>query len=298
MGRGLGPQDPLSILLRLTAYQKDRLNLPPDLIAYAKEAAAKYGISEDLMLITLVQEQQWYQQHDPGLDGVLTKLGRFGDWVYREVKDPIKSLGIVHMKPGTARQIALDHDIRLADGTPLSSLSDTELTVAIEENPKLAIDLAAQHLADLRRPPDAGRNLPGADTDYGVFLLYSADTQQVRDYNEWLEDDPGPRSGDIGPRGEDFHAIQQQLLDTRSWEALTPEQREAALKEVGATMPHGSESKPFTLYPTAPGVPTTVTSTRPWDGTGEMPHAEELPPAPPPPTTPSPQPNKPPTPPS
>lgn len=142
----------------------------------------------------LWQEQQWYQNGDPGLGGPQGWFGHVFDWALEGTAKPGKSIGITHMKLATARQvIANDPAAFMTDGRSLNDLSDSQLTKYMEENPNEDIRLSAHYLAQLQQ------NQHGATTDKDLFLLYAADTQQVRDANSQYGDDTGPRGGASHP---------------------------------------------------------------------------------------------------
>lgn len=230
-------------------------------------------MSKTLLLSILWQEQQWYQNYDKDGRGFLPSIGRMFNWTLQQTIKPDKSLGITHMKLGTARNVIGQHRqaFTTPDGTYLGDLSDAQLTKYIEENPNEDIRLSAYHLQELQKNPY------GADTDKQLFMLYAADTPDVREKNEQYGDDSDHRGGDIKARGENWDKLQPRLEDAKAWEALSDEERQRALEQLEGDTPKGHS---FTIDPIYGGDSHGT-------GTGE-----------PEPGTPSPEPGPSPTPPS
>ncbi|MBL1112745.1 hypothetical protein JK364_10090 [Streptomyces sp. 110] len=271
----LKKNSPLAIALRLTGAPDGPhpINVSPAQLAAVERAARETGMSKTLLLSILWQEQQWYQNYDKDGRGLLPSIGRMFNWTLQQTIKPDKSLGITHMKLGTARKVMADNrDVfTAADGTYLGDLSDAQLTKYIEENPNEDIRLSAYYLQQLQKNPY------GSDTDKQLFVLYAADTPDVREKNEQYGDDSDHRGGDIKTRGENWDKLQPRLEDAKAWEALSDEEREKALAQLEGATPKGHS---FTIDPIYGG-------DTPGTGTGE-----------PEPGTPSPEPGKSPTPPS
>ncbi|GAA1892366.1 hypothetical protein [Streptantibioticus ferralitis] len=267
---------PLSIALRLSSGPDGLhpLNVSPTQLDAIRRASQDTGISEQLLMSIVWQEQQWYQNSDPSLDGPEAWFGHIFDWALQQSAKPDKSLGITHMKIPTARQvIANDPAAFTVDGTYLGDLSDAQLTKYVEENPNEDIRLSAHYLAQMKQ------NSHGAVTDKQLFLLYAADTPQMRDANAQYGDDTAPRGGDIHARAEHWDQLQPHLQDAGAWGSLTDAQRQQALSQLASQTPAGHHIGLDPLY-APPGAITTG------DGSG-----------PPQPGTPSPSPGPSPTPP-
>ncbi len=268
---------PLAIALRL-AGGNDGLhpvNVPAAQIAALEKAARETGMSKKLLLAILWQEQQWYQNHDRDGKGLLPGFGRFFDWSLQRTLVPDKSLGITHIKLETARAVIAENPgaFSLGDGKTLNDLSDSQLTKYIEENPNEDIRLSAYHLKGLQEPPY------GATSDKDLFVLYAADTPDVREKNEQYGDESGNRGGDIKTRGENWDKLSPHLDDAMAWDELSDQERQEAIRQIESQTPSGHHVSIDPIYAT--GGPTTGTGT----GTPE-------------PGTPSPSPQAPPTPPS
>ncbi|MET9377897.1 hypothetical protein ABZX98_27840 [Streptomyces sp. NPDC002992] len=272
----LDGNSPLSIALRLDGGLDGvhPINVPPNVLDAVRLASAETGISRKLLLAILWQEQQWYQNHNPGLRGPLTEFGRFFNWGLTLYPKPDKSLGITHMKLPTARSVIEEYPdrFRLTDGRSLGDLSDAELAAEIEADPELDVRLSAHYLAQLRENPY------GADTDKQLFTLYAADTPDVREKNEQYGDESDPRGGDIKARGRNWDEIEAHVEDAMAWEDLTDEERAEAIRQLESQTPAGHHVSIEPIY--SAGSQTTGT------GSGE-----------PEPGTPSPSPGPPPTPP-
>ncbi|MFF3552513.1 hypothetical protein ACFYXL_03730 [Streptomyces tsukubensis] len=236
----LNPNSPLAIALRLSGGLDGvhPLNVPPTVLASVDRAARETGMSRKLLLAILWQEQQWYQNFNPSGRGLFSEFGRFANWAAiasGQVQD--KSLGIVHIKPDSARKVAADNagKFMLTDGRDVKDLSNQELAVLIENDPELSVRLAAHHLAALRE------NQHGSATDKHLFLLYAADTPQMRESNERYGDESDQRGGAIKPRANNWDRIEPQLDDAMAWNALTPEQRAQAFDQVKSQAPAGTD---------------------------------------------------------
>ncbi|MFD0375549.1 hypothetical protein [Streptomyces sp. NPDC127112] len=256
----LTPGSPLAIALALSGGVDGLhpINVSPAQFAAVTRASAETGISRKLLLAILWQEQQWYQNFSPSLKGPLPEFGRFFDWTLEESIKPDKSLGITHMKSGTARQVLENHReaFTLADGTFLGSLGDAELTKYIEKNPDENIRMSAYYLNDLERNPY------GARTDKQLFTLYAADTPEVRELNEQYSDESGSRGGDIRHRGENWDKVEPHLDDAMAWYALTDEQRATAMRQLESQTPAGHHVSIDPIYHEGGG-PNTGTGTGP-----------------------------------
>lgn len=253
----LKDNSPLAIALRLSGGLDGLhpVNVPPTVLAAVDRAAQETNISRKLLLAILWQEQQWYQNHNPSLRGPLTEFGRFFDWSLAVGPYPGKSLGITHMKLETARRTIENHPqaFRLADGRSLGDVSDAELAAEIEADPELDVRLSAYHLQDL------GMNPYGARTDKDLFVLYSADTPEVRELNEQHGTESGRRGGDIRPRGENWDRIEPHLEDAMAWEALSEEERALAVAQLESQTPAGHHVSVDPIY--RAGGPTSGTGT-------------------------------------
>ncbi|MFF2630291.1 hypothetical protein ACFVUN_31575 [Kitasatospora griseola] len=245
----------LAVALRLQSTHDGphRINVPPELIDAARRASAETGISTDLLLAVMWQEQQWYQNEEPGLDGPLTALGRRSDRAAADSLKPDKSLGITHIKLATARSV-IDAD---PAGFPnLVGLSDTRLAEYIEEHPAEDVRLSAYHLKRLRRTPD------GATSDKQLFLLYAADTEQVRRANVQYGDDGSHRGAAIKDRSDSWDALQQSLRDADAWNSLPEAERRRALDDLASRTPSDTAVELNPVY-AGPGVSTRARGTAP-----------------------------------
>ncbi|MBZ4318116.1 hypothetical protein [Streptomyces huiliensis] len=280
---GLTENSPLNIALRLAGrVKKDGLhpvNVSPAQIAAMERAAKETGMSRTLLLAILWQEQQAYQNQEKTDGGPRTAYGRLRDFMLEETIKPDKSLGIAHMKLKTARAVIAAHTDRFtAEGRSLNELSDRQLTKYIEENPNEDIRLSAYYLKDLKKNPY------GARSDKHLFMLYAADTQQVREYNERYGDATEGRDGAIGRRAANWDQLKPHLEDAQRWDGLSDAQRERAIKQLESQAPKGRYIDLSPLYDT--GGPSSGT------GTGKPKFH-----VPPPPAVPSPSPGPAPTPP-
>ncbi|MFJ9695551.1 hypothetical protein [Kitasatospora sp. NPDC101183] len=266
------------------------INVPQPLIEAARMASAETGVSLDLILAVLWQEQQWYQNFEPDLNGPLTAAGREADWAAEETFKPTKSLGITHMKLATARSVI---DASPGDFPDLDGLTDSQLARHIEQHPDEDVRLSAHYLKQLRNDPH------GATTDKELFMLYAADTQQVRDSNARYGDDSSQRGGSIKSRADNWDHLQQSLRDADAWNGLPESERRKALDTLAAQTPYDRKVDLNPLYSGA-GVSSSTY------GTGPLPpDRAQFPPTPTPqspvrpePTVPAPRPGPPPIPPA
>ncbi|WP_329176094.1 hypothetical protein [Streptomyces sp. NBC_01477] len=256
--------NPFAIALRLSNGRDflHPVNVSLSQLDAVRQASLETGISERLLISILWQEQQWYQNGDPGLGGPEGWAGHVFDWALENTIKPDKSLGITHMKLATARQvIAEDPGAFIVAGRSLNDLSDSELTKYIEENPNEDIRLSAHYLAQLKSNPH------GATTDKQLFLLYAADTPQVRDANAQYGDDTAPRGAAIHARAEHWDQLQPHLEDADAWGALTDAQRRQALDELASQTPAGHSIDLGPLYPVRGAITTGVGTGPPQAGT-------------------------------
>ncbi|MDI5969329.1 hypothetical protein POF50_008215 [Streptomyces sp. SL13] len=221
---------PLGIALRLNQGPDGLhpLNISATQLDAIRQASQETGISQQLLMSIVWQEQQWYQNSDPGLGGPQALAGHLFDWALEQTVKPDKSLGITHMKIPTARQvIARDRAAFTVDGTYLDDLDDARLTKYIEQNPGEDIRLSAH------------------------YLRHTA-----------------VRGGAIRPRAEHWETLQPRLHDAGAWAALTNSQRQQALNEIAAQTPAGTSFDLSPLYtppgvtttgtgtgPAVPGIP-------------------------------------------
>ncbi|MEV8533014.1 hypothetical protein [Streptomyces sp. NPDC051211] len=261
----LTPGSPIAIALALAGGTDGLhpINVSPMQIAAVNRAAAETGISRKLLLAVLWQEQQWYQNFSPGLGGPLTQAGRIFNWALQQSIKPDKSLGITHIKPETARATMREYreSFTLPDGTFLGDLSDAQLTKYIEENPNEDIRLSAFHLKQLSEQPY------GAETDKQRFVLYAADTPDVREKNEQHGDESGARGGDIKVRGENWDRLEPHLDDAMAWHALTEEQRATAIRQLESQTPGGHHVSVGPIYDDGAGPHTGTGTGAPEPGT-------------------------------
>ncbi|MFJ5924159.1 hypothetical protein ACIQF6_16330 [Kitasatospora sp. NPDC092948] len=245
----------LAVALRLQGAQNGphRINVPPELVEAARRASAEAGISTDLLLAVMWQEQQWYQNQEPGLDGPLTALGRRSDRAAEESLKPDKSLGITHLKLATARSVIEAEPFRFPG---LAELGDAQLAKYIEEHPAEDLRLSACHLRRLRQDPE------GSVTDKELFVLYAADTEQVRRSNAQYGDDGSHRGAAIKARSDNWDAIQQSMRDADAWNSLPEAERRHALDELAARTPSDTAVELNPLY-AGPGVSTGARGTAP-----------------------------------
>ncbi|MEU4895486.1 hypothetical protein AB0B12_15135 [Streptomyces sp. NPDC044780] len=233
----LTKNSPLAIALRLTGAPNGThpINVSPSQLAAVERAARETGVSKTLLLSILWQEQQWYQNYDQDGHGLLPTIGRIFNWTLQQTIKPDKSLGITHIKLQTARNVIEQHRqaFTTQDGTYLGDLSDAQLTKYIEEYPNEDIRLSAYYLQELRKNPY------GADTDKQLFMLYAADTPDVREKNEQYGDDSDPRGGAIKSRAENWDKLQPYIEDAQAWEALSDEERQKALEQLESDTPKG-----------------------------------------------------------
>lgn len=233
------------------------INITEEQTQALKAASLETGISENLLFAIVWQEQQWYQNFDSGMDSLMADAGRIFDWTLEQTVKPDKSLGITHMKIATARKV-MDGARRdfSVNGHFLGDLSDAQLAKYIEENPGEDIRLSAYYLAQIKRNPH------GAGSDKQLFLLYAADTPQVRDANAIYGDATAPRGGAIHERAANWDRLQPDVRDAQDWAALSDEQRRAALAALGVDIPTGQKVDLSPVY--APvGVDTVIQGTGP-----------------------------------
>jgi hypothetical protein len=263
-----GDEAAFPIAQRLSQTTLHPLNVSPDLLTRARQLADETGIAADLLLAILWQEQQWTQNQRGILGHLERKAWDLAEEAASRTVDPTISLGITHMKPPTARMV-IRHFGLAAAGLPLSTLDDGELAELVAQNDEVDIMLTAYYLKYLRQeePPGESPGL-GAATDEDLFILYAADTAQVREYNALYGSSTAHRSGDILPRMRDYNAFTQWLADTRAWEALTFAQRRQALEQLAATTQAGERIVLKTPYPLPDSIQIHVT------GTGSAPGAE------------------------
>ncbi|GHJ24693.1 MULTISPECIES: hypothetical protein [Streptomyces] len=254
--QALEDDSPLALALRLNQGRGDihPINVSQSQLRAVENAARETGISKKLLLSILWQEQQWYQNIDPGLNGPASWVGRFTNQIFQETIKPDKSLGITHIKPDTARQVLRAHPEQFThNGAPLSRMDDSQLSRYIEEHPNDAIRMSAYHLRDLRA------NGYGGGTDKALFTLYAADTPDVREKNEAYGDESDMRGGDIKARGRNWDRISPYIDDAMAWERLTEKERAAAVRQLEAQTPAGHHISLDPIY--AAGGPTTGTGT-------------------------------------
>ncbi|MCI0385192.1 hypothetical protein [Streptomyces sp. CNQ085] len=248
VGDALKDDSPLGIALRLSGGLDGlhRINVPPTVLAAVDRAALETGISRKLLLAVLWQEQQWHQNHSPSLRGPVTEFGRLFNWSLAVGPKPDKSLGITHIKLETARRTMVNHPqaFRLTDGRSLNDVSDTELAAEIEANPQLDVRLSAYHLMDLKENPYGSRS------DKDLFVLYAADTPEVRELNEQYGIESDRRGGDIKARGENWDRIEPHLEDAMAWEALGEEERVRATRQLESHTPAGHSVSIAPIYST------------------------------------------------
>jgi hypothetical protein len=233
------------------------VNISEEQMQALKAASLETGVSEDLLLAIVWQEQQWYQNFDSGTDSFVADAGRIFDWTLEQTIKPDKSLGITHMKIATARKV-MDSARRdyTVNGQFIGDLSDAQLAKWIEENPGEDIRLSAYYLAQMKRDPH------GSGSDKQLFLLYAADTPQVRDANARYGDATGPRGGAIHDRATNWDRLQPDLKDAQDWAALSDEQRRVALAALSVDIPTGQKVDLSPVYAPA-GVDTVIQGTGP-----------------------------------
>jgi hypothetical protein len=262
-----GGDNPLAIALRLRAGTggPHPINVSADQLAAVRAAAAETGVSEQVLLAILWQEQQWYQEVSGYDSGPLAWLGRLGDLAANELKD--KSLGIIHMKLAAARMaLAQGRRVFTVNGRFLGDLSDEELAEKIEADPNFDIRLSAYYLQYLKSDPH------GAGSDKQLFLLCAADDRQMRDNNARYGDDTGARGGEIHARAQNWDLLRPHLRDAQAWAALSDAQRADAMRQLTEGV---SPRDGVSLHPVyAP--PGTVTKAR-----GTAPEPPGRPPPPP-----------------
>ncbi|MGH8884603.1 MAG: hypothetical protein ACRDYX_05415 [Egibacteraceae bacterium] len=277
----------LDIARQLLQYQDHPVNLSPELVQYAREVARQVGISEQLMLMILWQEQQWYQNADPA--GPVDEFGQFFNWSLRELGiRPDKSLGVAHMKVSTLRDLIRTHHLTDVNGRDLNSYSDDELAKWLEVDQRSAIYLAGLYLKDLQHKQ-------GDWSDKQTFYLYASDSDQVREGNRKFGDATEGRQNEIYERGKNWDRVMPAIDAALEWERLSPEERRRALETLAAQRspdppligePERQRVHLNFPYPPPPGVQIGAEITK-----------ERLPPTVPPPPTSMPPPGPAPTPP-
>jgi hypothetical protein len=239
---GLGKGDlATKLAMQLMGFTDHPVNLPPELIEYAREAAKRNGISDRLMLMILWQEQQWYQNYGKGKG----PAGSFGRWLDRTAQDWYKhdkSMGVAHMKVATARDVLERHNVKDQQGRPYSSYSDSELAAKLGNDPRFAIDTSARYLSDIKNEPDGW-------SDKQAFLIYAADTSAVRDANRRYGDSTDARKYDIHARAVNWDRVAPRIDAEWTWEQLSPQDRQRALAQLGD---HGNQDT-LESPPYAPG---------------------------------------------
>ncbi|GAA2738691.1 hypothetical protein [Actinocorallia aurantiaca] len=225
------------------------VNLPPGLVELARQLARRHGISDRLMLMTLWQEQQWYQNHG-GYGPFSTLTEKFGNEFnknYQKYRDETKSMGISHMKAETARDIVTQHGMADSNGRPYSSYNDQELAERIEDDPQFALDLTARYLADIQNEDE---EQPWSDKQ--TFLLYAVgDDEGTREANRQYGDSTEDRKHDIRLRAENWDRVAPVIDVQQDWERLSPEDRQRALDSLGSSGRGDSLNLPY-AQPHAP----------------------------------------------
>ena len=213
----------------------ESINISETELQAVNRAARETNISKKLLLAILWQEQQWYQKVG-SLDSPAVTAGRIFNWSLAETVKPDKSLGITHIKPETARKILDEHPnaFPTQDGGNVNDLNDSQLNKYIEERPDEAIRMAAYHLRDTRE-----KSSHGADSDRDLFILYAADTPEVREMNEKHGDDSSERGDAIKARIDNWNKIESHLDDSLEWNRLTEEERSEAREQLESQTPAG-----------------------------------------------------------
>lgn len=228
--------NPLAIALRISSSTHDLhpININKKLRDFVESVVLETGISRTLLLATLWQEQQWYQNYDNKQRGPFTVFGRYFNWMLREAKIlPDKSLGITHVKLDTARYVmqANRKEFTTQDGVFLGDLNDWKLVKYIEANPAENIRLSAYYYRELQQNPR------GVNTDKQLFMIYAAETDQVRDASEDYGDSTKDRGGAIKRRAEAWDSLQGAIDDADAWEALTDKQQKEAFEQLKSQAP-------------------------------------------------------------
>ncbi|MEL3948056.1 hypothetical protein [Streptomyces sp. LNU-CPARS28] len=233
--QALDPSSPLAIALRLSGGLDGvhRINVPPSVLDAVDKASRETGVSRKLLLATLWQEQQWYQNFDRSLRSPLSEAWRVSEWLAASTFKPDKSLGITHMKLEAARKVLDNYpdEFRLKDGRSLRDVDDTELAAKIEANPDLDVRLSAYLLRHTGEDPE------GSDTDKQLFVLYAADTAQVRGDNERYGDESEYRENIVRTRGESWDKVEPYLDDALAWWDLTDKERADAMAQLQSQTP-------------------------------------------------------------
>ncbi|MGW1620871.1 hypothetical protein [Streptomyces sp. NPDC002172] len=265
----LDANSPLGIARRLLGNSGalHPINVSPEQLKAVKEASAETGVSERLLLAILWQEQQWYQNDEPGLWGpervaafyadfygqVASKWGYWlGGWSSDEQD---KSLGITHLKLGTVRRVMEANRAAFTmDGRFLGDLNDGQLLAYVERNPDEDIRITAYYMRLMSENPH------GASSDKQLFMLYAYDKEARRDANASYHDGDG--LANYRPRALNWDHLQQPLDDAAAWASLAEAQRRQALAQLASETPRG---RPLDLHPlyAPPGVATKTTGTYP-----------------------------------
>ncbi|HEX6467848.1 MAG TPA: hypothetical protein VF069_02035 [Streptosporangiaceae bacterium] len=240
-----------ALATQLAGFSEHPVNLPPELIAYARQAARKYGISDTLMLMILWQEQQWYQNYGSG-NGPIGALGRWFDRTVQDIKGD-KSMGVTHMKPDTAREVLARDGARDEHGRLYSTYSDDELAANLEDDPRFAIDTTARYLSQIKSEPDHW-------SDKQTFLTYAADNEEMREANRRAGDSTDARGFAIRDRAENWDRVAPKIEAEQAWERLSPDDRQRALGAMGSP---GSQVVLNLPYTPAAGVDVAAEGTRP-----------------------------------
>ena len=256
----LETQSPEAIARRLLAGPGGLhpINVSPALLEGVREASERTGVSERLLLAILWQEQQWYQNDEPGLSGPETEIGRIYDLLAQQARQLVqgkdKSLGITHVKLATARRIINgDRSMFTIDGRFLGGMSDVDLEAYIEANPEMDIFLTASYLRQL------GDNPYGAASDKQLFMLYAWEDPRRRDANFKYQDRTPSVQGDYRSRAQNWDRLQQHLDDAAAWASLTDAERRETLDRLAK---ESGQGQPPILKPlfTPPGVITSLQS--------------------------------------
>lgn len=247
--QALDPGSPLAIALRLSGGLDGvhRINVPPSVLDAVNKAAKETGVSRKLILATLWQEQQWYQNFDRGLRSPVSEAWRVAEWIAASSFKPDKSLGITHMKLETARTVLEQYpdQFLLEDGRSLRDVSDTELAAKIEGNPDLDVRLSAYLLRHSGDDPE------GSDTDKQLFVLYAADTPQVRGDNERYGDESEYRENVVRTRSESWDTVEPHLDDALAWWDLSDKERADTMAQLQSQAP-GEQVSLNPIYGTTP----------------------------------------------
>lgn len=221
------------------------LNVQPSLMAAARQAAQRYGISENLLSMILWQEQQWYQ-NDGGTKGIMPWIGhQFNDGL-QETLRPNKSMGITHLKAQTALDVLARDGVKDENGRLHKTYSQSDIASKLEDDPRFAIDVAARYLGQIQG--EAGGNW----SDKQTFFIYSADGNDVRTGNRKYGDATDGRGFAIHQRGVNFDKVAPSIQAQQLWSRLSPADRARALQQLGGQpTPHPGVS-PTPWIPPSP----------------------------------------------